>query len=313
MSRETDNKAIVGRWFEGFWTNPWNPKIIDELAAPDILLQYSLHAPRRGREDVRKFIMGFREAFPDLNFWGAADLIAEGDYVVGRWEGGGTHTGPAFSDFLAGSLPAASGRKMRFTGTTVLRVENGKIAEEIGRRRDRASAAWYPKDSLTRNGPGELILPARSPAVRGYFMADPETIYHWHRPDDRITTSGQPTEPQLEDIHALAVRHIVNLGLHRHEKALEDETANVSRLGMTYIHIPVDFQNPTDQDFDQFCAVMERLKDVPVHVHCIANYRVSAFFYRYRRDVLGVDEARARVDMEEVWHPEGVWAAFVSR
>ena len=84
------------------------------------------------REDVRNFIMGFREAFPDLNFWGTADLIAERDYVVGRWEGGGTHTGPAFSDFLAGSLPAASGRKMRFTGTTVLRVENGKIAEEIG-------------------------------------------------------------------------------------------------------------------------------------------------------------------------------------
>ena len=52
--------------------------------------------------------------------------------MVGRWEGGGTHTGPAFSDFLLGSLPAASGRKMRFTGTTVLRVENGKIAEEVG-------------------------------------------------------------------------------------------------------------------------------------------------------------------------------------
>ena len=29
-------------------------------------------------------------------------------------------------------LPAASGRKMQFTGTTVIRVENGKIAEEIG-------------------------------------------------------------------------------------------------------------------------------------------------------------------------------------
>jgi predicted ester cyclase len=75
---------------------------------------------------------GFRAAFPDLNFWGAAELIAEGDYVVGRWEGGGTHTGPAFSDFLIGSLPAASGRKMRFAGITVLRVANGKIAEEVG-------------------------------------------------------------------------------------------------------------------------------------------------------------------------------------
>jgi predicted ester cyclase len=132
MSREQDNKALVGRWFEGFWGNPWNPRIIDELAAPDMLLQYSLHAPRRGREDVRNFMMDFRAAFPDLKFWGAADLIAEGDYVVGRWEGGGTHTGAAFRDFLTGSLPAASGRKMHFTGTTVLRVENGKIAEEVG-------------------------------------------------------------------------------------------------------------------------------------------------------------------------------------
>src|SRR5262249_42367734 len=132
MSREQDNKANVGHSFEGVWGNPWNPAIIDELAAPDILLQYSLHAPRRGREDVRNFMVGFRAAFPDLNFWGAADLIAEGDWVVGRWEGGGTHTGPAFSDFVLGSLPVASGRKMRFTGTTVLRVENGKITEEVG-------------------------------------------------------------------------------------------------------------------------------------------------------------------------------------
>ena len=80
-------------------------------------------------------------------------------------------------------------------------------------------------------------------------MADPDTIHNWRRLDDRVTTSGQPTEPQLADIHALSVRHIVNLGLHTHEKALPDEAASVSRLGMTYIHIPVDFQNPTDQDF----------------------------------------------------------------
>jgi predicted ester cyclase len=132
MSKEQENKAIVGRWFTEFWGNPWNPKVIEELAAPDMLLQYSLHAPRRGRADVMNFITGFRRAFPDLGFGGAADLIAEGDYVVGRWIGGGTHTGPAFDDFLVGALPAASGRKMRFTGTTVIRVEGGRIAEEIG-------------------------------------------------------------------------------------------------------------------------------------------------------------------------------------
>src|SRR5215472_15437996 len=50
-------------------------------------------------------------------------------------------------------------------------------------------------------------------------MVDPEMIYNWRRLDDRITTSGQPTEQQLADIRALGVRHIVNLGLHTHEKA----------------------------------------------------------------------------------------------
>jgi predicted ester cyclase len=132
MSKEEENKDLVGRWFTGFWGKTYDPAIVDELAAPDMLLQYSLHAPRRGHADIKAFMSDFRAAFPDLNFWGAADLIAEGDYVVGRWEGGGTHTGSAFGDFLAGSLPGATGRTMRFTGTTVLRIENGKIAEEIG-------------------------------------------------------------------------------------------------------------------------------------------------------------------------------------
>jgi protein tyrosine phosphatase (PTP) superfamily phosphohydrolase (DUF442 family) len=93
-------------------------------------------------------------------------------------------------------------------------------------------------------------------------MTGPEGIYNWHRLDGRITTSGQPTEQQLSEIHALGVRHIVNLGLHSHEKALPDEAASVSRLGMKYIHIPVDFGNPTEDDFQQFCAVIADSDDV---------------------------------------------------
>jgi predicted ester cyclase len=131
-TQEETNKAIVGHWLTDFWGKTCNLGIVDELAAPDMLLQYSLHKPRRGRSEIKTFMSGFRQAFPDLNFWGVADLIAEGDYVVGRWEGGGTHTGPAFSDFVIGSLPAATGRKMHFTGTTVLKLKNGKIVEEVG-------------------------------------------------------------------------------------------------------------------------------------------------------------------------------------
>jgi len=122
----------VGRWFTNFWGKARDLAVVDELAAPDMLLHYSLHEPRRGRADIKAFMTDFRQAFPDLNFWGAGDLIAEGDFVVGRWEGGGTHTGPAFNDFLVGGLPKATGRKMHFTGTTVLRLKDGTIVEERG-------------------------------------------------------------------------------------------------------------------------------------------------------------------------------------
>ena len=131
MSTE-ENKAVVGRWFEQFWGPDFNPAVIDELAAPDIRFEYSLHAPCRGRDEVRAFATAFRAAFPDLGFGGTAALIAEGDYVVGQWEGGGTQTGAAFDDMPVGSLPAGTGKKMHFTGTTVLKVENGLITEEIG-------------------------------------------------------------------------------------------------------------------------------------------------------------------------------------
>ena len=99
MSKEEYNKAIVGRWFSEFWGKEVNLAVVDEIASPDMLLKYSLHEPRRGRHDIKAFMTDFRAAFPDLHFWGTADLIAEGDYVVGQWEGGGTHSGPGLRRF----------------------------------------------------------------------------------------------------------------------------------------------------------------------------------------------------------------------
>jgi len=70
--------------------------------------------------------------FALANLWGTADLIGEGDYVVGQWEGGGTQTGDGFDDMPIGALPAGTGKAMRFTGITILKVENGLITEEVG-------------------------------------------------------------------------------------------------------------------------------------------------------------------------------------
>ena len=163
MSREQDNKAIVGRWFEGFWGNPWNPGIIDGLAAPNILLQYSLHAPRRGREDVRNFMVGFREAFPDLNFWGTADLIAEGDYV--RPLGRRRHAHGTRFQRLPYRLPAGGFRPedaVHGNDRAPDRERQDRGGGRPRRRGYRAPAAWYLKACLI--GPdGSTVLVSRHP------------------------------------------------------------------------------------------------------------------------------------------------------
>lgn len=80
---------------------------------------------------------------------------------------------------------------------------------------------------------------------------------------------------------------------------------------MDYIHQPVEFQNPTPDDLARFCDLMDRLDGRTIHVHCIANFRVSAFLYRWRIDRRGWDKARARADLDAIWTPEGPWAAIV--
>jgi uncharacterized protein (TIGR01244 family) len=143
-------------------------------------------------------------------------------------------------------------------------------------------------------------------------MADPVDIYNWLRLDERTTTSGQPTQAQFSEIAALGVREIINLAPDTSEKALKNEAEILAALGLRYTHIPVDFQNPIEEDFDRFRAAFEGASESVTHIHCIANYRVSAFVYLYRIGA-GVDEARARADLEKIWTPNPVWAAFIER
>jgi predicted ester cyclase len=129
--KERENKAIADRWLTNLWGKDYDPAIVDDLAARHIFFNHSLHTPRVGRESLRTFMAGLREAFPDFRVERMADLIVEGDVVMSRWVCEGTHTGPAFYDLVMGALPEASGQKMRFTGMSSMRLENGKIVEEI--------------------------------------------------------------------------------------------------------------------------------------------------------------------------------------
>lgn len=142
-------------------------------------------------------------------------------------------------------------------------------------------------------------------------MTDLPDILNWRRIDHRLTTSGQPSVAQLEQIRDLGVRFIVNLGPHDNKGALDDEAGSVAALGMAYIYIPVDFAKPTDGDFQAFKAAIEKHPDAQMHVHCIYNARVSAFFFRYAKEGGDYDKAEASANMESIWRPGDDWAAFI--
>ena len=80
-----DNKNIVARWFKEFWGNPWNPRIVNELATSDIFVHYPMHEPKKGRAAVQKFMTEFRDAFPDLNFW---ELAISSQTAISSWVDG---------------------------------------------------------------------------------------------------------------------------------------------------------------------------------------------------------------------------------
>ena len=132
-------------------------------------------------------------------------------------------------------------------------------------------------------------------------MDDPVDIRGWQRLSARISTSGKLDRDDPARLAALGVRHVINLALDDHPEALADEPGLLAAQGIAYTHIPIPFDRPTTADYDSFKRALGALEG-PVHVHCIMNWRVSAFFYLLHCEQ-GMEESEARALMARQWDP----------
>ncbi len=139
-----------------------------------------------------------------------------------------------------------------------------------------------------------------------------QQIHNYVRVSDRLATSGQMTYEQIEDIALAGFEVVVNLAPAREERNGR-EGYLMAEQGITYVNIPVDWEEPKLRDLDMFFAVMNANRDRKVYVHCFANMRASAFTYLYRTLNRDEDESEARADMAVIWDPASLpqWGEFV--
>lgn len=138
-----------------------------------------------------------------------------------------------------------------------------------------------------------------------------ENIYNYLKISDKIATAGQPSVEQFSHIKEAGYQVVVNLALKDSSNALPNEKEVVEARGMQYVHIPVIWENPTEDKLQEFIQVMKNNLDKKVFVHCAANKRVSAFIYLYRRSQEGIDEEIAKKDLHQIWVPNEIWQQFI--
>ncbi len=134
-----------------------------------------------------------------------------------------------------------------------------------------------------------------------------------HQVFDWLWSSGQLSAQDILSLRSLGVEVVVNLALPTSSNALAGEAELVTRQGMAYVQIPVEWENPMPEQFAQFVGTLNTFRDRKVWVHCAKNMRVSAFIYLYRRIVLGEAEGQATFPIREVWSPNEIWQAFIER
>ena len=138
-----------------------------------------------------------------------------------------------------------------------------------------------------------------------------ESISHYMQISPRVATAGQPELEQLETIADAGYEVVINLALATSDYALEDEAAWVAQLGMEYIHIPVIFEAPTEQDFIRFVNAMNLHRDKMCFVHCALNMRVSVFMALYQMITGELSGDEAWLQIKCIWEPDTIWQTFI--
>ena len=143
--------------------------------------------------------------------------------------------------------------------------------------------------------------------------------YNFKAIHSTLTTSGVINAEQLQQLKPEGYGGVINLLPQDSEYATVQEAELVTRQQLNYTYIPVDFAAPANEDYQQFEQAMQswekRSDNTGLHVHCAANYRVSAFIaiYGYRHWDWTTEQVKTHVT--SIWNPQEhpQWVSFLQQ
>lgn len=115
-----DNEKIAHRFHMDIF-QAGKLDVADELFAPDFVAHFPGSDDIHGPEAVKEWAQAIRTGLPDLKL-SHDHTVSQGDHVVIRWTGKGTHKGEMLG------VPA-SGKRVTSTGYDEFRIQSGKIVE----------------------------------------------------------------------------------------------------------------------------------------------------------------------------------------
>ena len=143
------------------------------------------------------------------------------------------------------------------------------------------------------------------PDIRNFLQVTPE-----------FCTGGQPRIEHYARLKADGVKAVLNLRQPTEHRAEEEQQA-VEAAGLKYFNIPVNYQNPSDADVDQFLKITDDPANRPMFIHCTAAIRVGAFWMirRVLRDGMTIDaalEEARKVGFKDAPHLEQFARAYIA-
>jgi len=127
----------------------------------------------------------------------------------------------------------------------------------------------------------------------------------------QLVTSGQPSANALADLKTLGFEAVIYLAPPTVSDAVHDEQLIVTQQGLTFINIPIKFDNPSEADFEIFSSILQGLGNRKTLIHCQVNLRASSMVFLYRVIVLKEDPRLAYEAVSGVWVPDGPWRRLI--